>query len=132
MTTIIVSEDCGNSPKNIFLQNLAIAFAKGDMQFILSSVTDDVRWQIVGERLFQGKAEFAKALANMENASVEEINIQHVVTHGKARAVNGIKTQKDGKIIAFCEVVEFNGAKATHVKEITSYGIEITRTQTIE
>ena len=125
MTTIIVSEDCGNSPKNIFLQNLAIAFAKGDLQFILSSVTQDIRWHIIGEKLFQGKDEFAEALANMDNASVEEITIQHVVTHGKAGAVNGIRKLEDGKTVAFCDVVEFNGAKATHVKEITSYGIEI-------
>ena len=47
MTRVIVSEDCGNSPKNLFLQNLTIAFAKHDSKFILDSVTDDIRWNIL-------------------------------------------------------------------------------------
>lgn len=43
MTKVITSEDCGNSPKNIFLEKLTIAFAKNDFKFILNSVTDDIR-----------------------------------------------------------------------------------------
>ena len=125
MTTVIVSEDCGNSPKNIFLQNLTIAFAKRDTQFVLNSITDDISWHIVGELLFQGKADFVEALNKSENDSVVEITIQHVVTHGKAGAVNGIRKLRNGKTIAFCEVVEFSGAKGTRVREINSYWIEM-------
>jgi hypothetical protein len=35
MTKVILSEDCGNSPKNIFLKDLSIAIAKEDKKFIL-------------------------------------------------------------------------------------------------
>ena len=125
MTTVIVSEDCGNSPKNIFLQNLTIAFAKGDKRSILDSVTNDIRWQIVGERLVEGKETFAEALNRLGNDRVEELTIQHVVSHGKAGAVNGISKLKNRKTVAFCEVYEFSGAKGTSVREITSYAIEI-------
>lgn len=125
MTTIIVSEDCGNSPKNIFLQNLTIAFAKGDKKSVLGSVTNDIRWHVVGERLVEGKEVFAEALDKIGNDRVEKLTIQHVVSHGKAGAVNGILKLKNGKTVAFCEVYEFSGAKGASVREITLYAIEI-------
>jgi hypothetical protein len=125
LTTIIVSEDCGNSPKNIFLQNLTIAFASGDKGSILDGVTDDVRWRIIGGKLIQGKDAFAQALENLGDDTVEELTIHHVVSHGRAGAVNGISKLKNGNIVAFCEVYEFSGAKGTSVKNITSYVIEI-------
>jgi hypothetical protein len=35
MTIIIRSEDCGNSPKNMFVENIEIAIAKNDPEFLL-------------------------------------------------------------------------------------------------
>jgi hypothetical protein len=55
MTRVVINEDCGNSPKNIVVQELTIAFAKGDSKFILNSVTDDIRWNVVGDQVVQGK-----------------------------------------------------------------------------
>lgn len=125
MTRIIVSEDCGNSPKNIFVQELTIAFAKGDAKFILGNVTDDIRWNIVGNRLIQGKNDLAEALKRMKNDKVVELAIHHVATHGKAGAVDGSTKLKDGKTRAFCAVYEFSGTTGTRVREITSYVIDI-------
>ncbi|MBN2117999.1 MAG: hypothetical protein JW730_15585, partial [Anaerolineales bacterium] len=39
MTKIIVSEDCGNSPKNIFIEKMTAAFAKRDAKFLLGNGT---------------------------------------------------------------------------------------------
>ena len=125
MTRVIASEDCGNSPKNKFLEKLTVAFAEGNAGFILGSVTDDIRWNIVGGRLVQGKDDFALALRGMKNDKVVELTIDHVATHGRAGAVNGTRKSKNGKRRAFCDVYEFSGAKGTSVKEITSYVIEI-------
>lgn len=125
MTRVIISKDCGNSPKNIFLEKLTIAFAKGDSKFILGNVTDDIHWNIVGDRLLQGKDNFAKALERMKNDKTVELTINHVATHGKAGAVDGTTKLKNGKTRAFCDIYEFNGVKGTPVKEITSYRIEI-------
>jgi hypothetical protein len=60
MTKVIIGEDCGNSPKNIFVQELTIAFAKGDMKFSLNNVTDDVRWNRVGDRLIEGTEKLSR------------------------------------------------------------------------
>jgi hypothetical protein len=47
MAEIIRSTDCGNSPKNKFVENLEVAFAQRDTDFLLDSVADDVHWNIV-------------------------------------------------------------------------------------
>jgi hypothetical protein len=125
MTRVIISEDCSNSPKNIFAQNLTIAFAKNDAKFILGSVTDDICWNIIGENTIQGKDDLSKALERMDKNKAMELTINHVMTHGKAGAVNGTLKLKNGIMRAFCDVYEFSGAKGTNVKEITSYVIEI-------
>lgn len=125
MTRVIVSEDCGNSPKNLFLEELTIAFAKGDHGFILGSVTDDIRWHIMGDSLVEGKDDLARALQRMKSDPTAELSIHHVATHGRTGAVDGRTKQKSGKRRAYCHVFEFNGARGTSVKEITSYVIEL-------
>ena len=125
MTRVITSEDCGNSPKNIFVQDLTIALAKRDSKFILGNVTDDIRWNIVGDKLIKGKDSFAKALEKIKSDKAVQLTVHHVATHGKAGAVNGTTKMKDGKTRAFCDVYEFSNSKGNTVKEITSYIIEV-------
>lgn len=125
MTKVIVGEDCGNSPKNIFVQELTIAFAKADSIFLLKNVTDDVRWHILGDHEIIGKDRFAEALEESKKQQALELSIHHVATHGKAGAADGRIKFKNGKTQAFCHVYEFSNAKGTLVKEITSYIIEI-------
>ena len=125
MTKVIKSEDCGNSPKNIFVQDLTVAFAKGDSKFLLDHVTDDIRWNRIGDKLIEGKDNFAEALKKLKNAEAVELMVHHVATHGKAGAVNGTTKLKNGKTYAFCDVYEFSNTKGDAVKEITSYVIEI-------
>jgi hypothetical protein len=125
MTRIMIGEDCGNSPKNIFVQEITIALAKGDLRSLLNRVTDDIRWNVVGDRVIQGKDRFAEALQEKKNDKALELNIAHVATHGKAGAVDGRMKFKSGKINAFCNIYEFSNAKGTAIKEIISYRIEI-------
>jgi len=51
-------EDCGNAPKKLLLKELNIAFARGDSEKILSFVTDDIVWEIVGEKRLKGIENF--------------------------------------------------------------------------
>ena len=126
MTRVIVAEDCGNSPKNLFLQECTIALVKGDARFILSRVTDDTCWDIVEQDLIEGKDQLARALGRLKNRPEAELTIEHVATHGKAGAVNGTTRLQNGRVCGFCDVYEFDGAKSARVKEITSYVIQIT------
>ena len=123
MTKIISSEDCGNSPKNIFVQELTIALGSGNVNSVLNRVTDDIRWTIVGEKVIQGKDHLAEALEKENN--VLELTVHHVATHGRAGAVNGTRKFKDKNEQGFCHVYEFRDTKGTSIKEITSYVIEV-------
>jgi len=122
MTKIIISEDCGNSPKNIFVQKLTIALASSAVNSVLNHVTDDIRWDVVGDKVIQGKDHLAEALDKAEK--VMELTIYHVATHGKAGAVNGTRKLKNNQTQAFCHMYEFGNAKGTSVKEIISYVIK--------
>lgn len=112
-------------PKNLFAQNFVIALAAGDTSFVLSSITDDICWDIVGNRLVQGKDNFSRALKEFYKENPQELRIYHVTTHGKAGAVNGAAVLEHGRTVAFCDMLEFSNAKGDAIKAVTSYGIEI-------
>lgn len=44
MTKIIGSEDCGNSPKNTFVEKMTIALEQGDIDTFLANSSDDICW----------------------------------------------------------------------------------------
>lgn len=125
MTKVIVSKDCGNSPKNIFVEKLVIAIAKGDSKFMFASITDDIQWNFVGGRLIEGRENFVEAFEQMKKNKILELSIDHIATHGKTGAADGEIKMGSGKTFGFCDVFEFNGAKATGIRAITSYVIEI-------
>jgi hypothetical protein len=52
------------------------------------------------------------------------VTIDHVVSHGKAGAVDGM-IAFGRKRRAFCHVFEFGSAKGTHVNRIISYAIPL-------
>ena len=125
MTKVILREDCGNSPKNILVQDLTIALVKGDTKFILKKVTDDIRWNLVGDRLVAGKEKIREILKQMKNHEATELALYHIATHGQSGAADGTIKFKNGKTIAYCNIYEFNNTKGTLIREISSYEIEL-------
>ncbi|KDE59678.1 hypothetical protein EL22_18995 [Halostagnicola sp. A56] len=126
MTTITVPEDCGNSPKKALLRDFNVAFAEGDEEFILETVSDDIEWTSVGERQRYGTGDLASALEEMEESDVAELTIDHVITHGATGAVDGTVTMEDGSAYAFCDVYEFtNTGSNAAIRTMTSYVIEV-------
>lgn len=102
MVKIIVSADCGNSPKNLLLRDFNIAVAKGNLSFVEQNIADTHNLIIVPL----------------------EVVIDTVITHGDAGAVNAIKA-KGGKSYVFCDIYRFGShAKGAKIKEMTSYIIE--------
>ena len=125
MAKMVLSEDCGNSPKNQFVSDMTVALAQGDIKYILGRVADDFRWEMAGSKVLQGKAAFSEELERLKEDPVEQLTILHALTHGKTGAVNGTKLLRSGKKIAYCLVFEFNGAKAASVQGITAYEVEL-------
>lgn len=123
---IVCVEDCENAPKKIILKELNIAFARNDRNFILENVSDNVRWNIVGDKLLEGKDHMAEALKQMKDRNVIELHITSIVTHGYTASADGIFMLENNKRYAFSDVYIFNSAgKHAKIKEIRSYVIEL-------
>ncbi|MEP1085217.1 MAG: hypothetical protein ABJH01_00960 [Algoriphagus sp.] len=80
-----------------FLKQLNMAFAKGDLEFVTESVTDDIVWDIIGDRKIEGKEKFVEELEKMKSQKATEMIIHQILSHGKEGAANGIMKMKDEK-----------------------------------
>lgn len=125
MTKIISSSNCGNSPKMKFIKEFNIAFAKGNLEFLMENVTDDIVWNIIGNKKIEGKEKFTEELKKMKSEKVIELIIEQILSHGKEGASNGIMKMKNGKKYAFSDFYVFKNTKSTDLKLITSYVIEM-------
>ncbi|WP_240905173.1 nuclear transport factor 2 family protein [Flagellimonas oceani] len=106
-----------------FLKEFNIAFAKGNTAFLIASVTDDVVWDIIGDKKIEGKQSFVGQLEKMKTDKTSELILHQILSHGKEGAANGILTMENGKKYAFSDFYLFKGAKGTKIKSITSYVI---------
>lgn len=125
MTKIISNPNCGNSPKMEFLKQFNIAFAQGNVEFLRESVTDEIDWNLVGDRIIEGHTNFIKELEKMKSVKASELIIDQILSHGKGGAANGIIKMQNGKQYAFSDFYIFSDAKGTKIKTITSYVIQI-------
>lgn len=125
MTKIFSSPNCGNSPKMTFLKEFNIAFAKGNLKFLIENVTDEIVWNIIGDRKIEGKEKFLEELKKMKSEKATELIIDQILSHGKEGASNGIIKMQNGKKYAFSDFYVFKNNKSTDLKSITSYVIEI-------
>lgn len=125
MTKIISTPNCGNSPKKEFLKQYNIAFAEGNLSFLIDSVSDDIVWNIIGDQQIEGKVNFVKALEEMKSVKASELIIDQILSHGKEGAANGIMKMQNGDEYAFSDFYVFLGAKGVTLKRITSYCIKV-------
>lgn len=117
MTDIKGSADCGNSPKNKFVQDVAINLELGKIEpQVLSS---NAIWHHSGDEPVDGRDAIVREVANRPKPLA--ITIQHAISHGKVGAVSGELTLENGQNRRFSHVIEFTNAKANCVATITSY-----------
>jgi len=117
MVHITGSKDCGNSPKNLFAQDVAIALETGEIP--TGMLSDDVVWHGRATGLIEGIAAVRQTMA--KRPAVQSLVIDHAISHGKAAMANGIATLTDGTIRRFSHVFDFTSAKGNCVATITSY-----------
>jgi hypothetical protein len=121
---ITIKPDCGNAPKKEFIKELNIAFARNDIPYLLESVTEEIVWKMVGDKIIVGKDKFEIALTEMENAKSSELVLNRILTHGKEGAASGVIKMEDGKTYEFADFYEFSGTKGTKIKSIISYIVQ--------
>ena len=118
MVQVRGSKDCGNSPKNKFVQDVAVAFECGEA--IPGAISENVIWEIASKGPISGKDAVFKELA--ARRKVSSIVVQHAISHGKVGAASGEATFTNGDTRRFCHVFEFTNAKGNCVAVIRSYG----------
>ncbi|WP_017446878.1 nuclear transport factor 2 family protein [Gayadomonas joobiniege] len=125
MTKIVSTPNCGNSPKMELITQFNIAFAKADIEFLTEHVTDDIEWNIMGDKHLLGKNQFIDHLENIKCEKVAELTIYQVLSHGKVGAANGLLKMPDGQHYSFADFYRFHDEKGVKIKEITSYCIKV-------
>ncbi|GAB2562410.1 nuclear transport factor 2 family protein [Gracilibacillus alcaliphilus] len=111
-----------------FFREFNQAFARGDVETILASVTDDVVWRMAGNDTIRGIEALKDALQGMDNGNDFEQEVENLITHGKQAAINGLihSTDHNGeqRHYCFCDIYKLNKHKDGKIKEIISYVVE--------
>ena len=121
MTRITGSGDCRNSPKNAFMQEVAIGLLTG-AETLDASLAETVVLRRNDHEDVTGAAAVRALAAEMFRDCHDALIVHHAISHGKVGAANGVAVKGDGGT-AFAMVVEFATAKADRVAVIDLYGV---------
>ncbi len=124
MTKINITADCKNSPKKEFLKELNIAFATGNADFIVDHVSEDITWNIYGDKNITGKENFNNEVHKMKEYVADEMTLHTIITHGKEAAANG-EMKMGNNTYTFCDVYRFANTTGLILKQIQSYVIKV-------
>lgn len=121
MPKVIKSPDCGNSPKNLFVQALVIAIETSNASAFLRCVSDEVIWAVPGRKSFDGKAAALAFLKSRKLNTPTQVKVRRAISHGRAGAGDGVLVLDSGQTMSFCHMVDFASAKGDRVLRISSY-----------
>lgn len=111
-----------------FLDAINDAFARGDVDFFGPNVTDDVRWEMVGDEVVEGREALLAMMRTNEGGALPELEVESVITHGNRAAVTGTMRLADDsgtvKSYGFCDVYEMSGFSNPKIRAVKSYVIE--------
>lgn len=119
------------SEKEDFLRKVNQAFVDGDRQFLLEAISENISWDVVGEKLVSGKSEFSDALEQMQEMPPIQIDIHKVVIQDHSGVVTGIVVGRNHrgqkKNFGFCDIYELQESNGMKIEKMTSYVIDISK-----
>ncbi|KEO72281.1 nuclear transport factor 2 family protein [Anditalea andensis] len=113
------------SDKNVILKKFNKAFAEGDVDTILNYVSDNIIWNIKGDKLVKGKENFAVYIKEMATHESMGLTLGLPVINGSFAVLEGQMTSPSGNMYAFCDLYTFETEEGGEIKSLTSYVIEI-------
>ena len=124
MTKVSINKDSGNSSHEQFIKDFNIAFAKGNMNYVLDCFSDDIFWDVVNHEPVQGKEAVEKMLKEMDDIA-DELIIDDIVCDSTKCVANGKLTYADS-VIAFSDLYEFTSdIEGPKIKTLKGYAIEL-------
>ena len=117
--------------KEEFLRKFIHSYTTGDENFFMQHLTDDICWEIVGEKYFGGKIEFKEAIDQMQEMPAMEIEVKNVILDDQYGIVEGIVASRNRlgqkKEFGFCDIYKFAEGEELKISNITSYVVDISR-----
>lgn len=110
-------------------------FSKGNNEFYLDYLTDDIRWNIVGMPTIYGKRNFLKAIQTLELENFPVMTVKNIIAEGDYVVVESIGTASKRRPyspfrqgmalprLTYCDVYLFKGGK---ILELTTYVVDTT------
>lgn len=111
--------DCGNSPRKCFLIELHRAYAEGNFELLVESAHADIIWCLAGQWRVEGRADYEAALRKRRAEPVDELIIEHVITHGREAAVSGRYRMADNWY-CFADIYVFTSTTSSTLKSVQS------------
>ncbi len=97
---VIRSGECGNSPKNAFVEDFVIALFSGD----------EISHWVTGDFL----------LPAINREGISALTVSHAISHGRIGACNGVLTSTEGAL-GFAVMLEFANTKGDRIKRVDLY-----------
>lgn len=111
-----------------FIDKINQALAKGDTEYVIDHVTDDIRVKLVGSQVIEGKAAGKKLLQEVYGHGNTKRTVTTVVTQDNIAVVEGETAMTDQtgttKTFAFCDLYRLNNSDGK-INDLTSYVIEL-------
>lgn len=117
--------------KEEFLREVNKAYAEGNAQFFMDHITDDICWEIVGEKFIGGKSEFKEVLDQMQEMPSMEIEVNNIIVNQHYGIAEGVVKSRNRlgqkKQFGFCDIYSFVEGPELKISNIKSYVIDISR-----
>ena len=110
MTRIIRSADCGNSPKNAAVEDIAVILEGGEWSG--DAFGENTVWTRADGTLAEGADDIRAA----RGAAPDSIRVEQAIAHGKVGAVSGVT---DGE--AFAYILTYTSAGMKQLAAIDSF-----------
>ncbi len=111
--------------KENYIREINKAFEESNIEFLLGCVTEDIKWDVIGERIIYGTEDFQYFLHKMENAGAMKIKINEIISKGNKSFVEGLVelNHEPGKkkTYAFCDVYVFDENESDKINELRTY-----------
>lgn len=114
---------------SLTLKQIAESFSGGQFDKVYQHLSNNIRWNVVGENSFVGKKaviDNCEQVASYFKAVTTNFTTGNIIVDNNRVAIDGTaEFVKDGKRVSFvwaCDVYEFNDQK--ELEKITSYCIQ--------
>ncbi len=116
----IMSTTAVMSTKDI-INSIIESFESNDVESVLNQMTDDVEWQMIGDKTISGKDEMRKFFADNGDMKMISSTKNHTIIDGDHVAVDGeVQCSKNGEVtdMYYCDIYQLENEQ---VKKMISY-----------